>query len=204
MKTATHAASALAIALLFAGSLHAGSPSAHPADEFLARLASHCGQSFAGRIVANEPVQPSDPFDGKTLVMHVRECAPGEVKVPFHVGDDHSRTWVLTRTETGLRLKHDHRHEDGSDDAVTMYGGETAAPGSPLRQEFPVDEFSVGMFEREGLTASVTNTWAMEIEPGQRFLYELARPGGRLFQVEFDLATPVATPPTPWGHAELD
>jgi hypothetical protein len=204
MKTATHAASALAIALLFAGSLHAGSLHAHPADEFLARLASHCGQSFAGRIVANEPVQPSDPFDGKTLVMHVRECAPGEVKVPFHVGDDHSRTWVLTRTETGLRLKHDHRHEDGSDDAVTMYGGETAAPGSPLRQEFPVDEFSVGMFEREGLTASVTNTWAMEIEPGQRFLYELARPGGRLFQVEFDLATPVATPPTPWGHAELD
>jgi hypothetical protein len=204
MKTATHAASALAIALLFAGSLHAGSLHAHPADEFLARLASHCGQSFAGRIVANEPVQPSDPFDGKTLVMHVRECAPGEVKVPFHVGDDHSRTWVLTRTETGLRLKHDHRHEDGSDDAVTMYGGDTAAPGSPLRQEFPVDEFSVGMFEREGLTASVTNTWAMEIEPGQRFLYELARPGGRLFQVEFDLATPVATPPTPWGHAELD
>jgi hypothetical protein len=204
MKTPACVASAFAIAFLFAGPLHAGSPPLHPADEFLARLASHCGQSFAGRIVANEPAQPGDPFDGKTLVMHVRECAPAEVKVPFHVGDDHSRTWVLTRTATGLRLKHDHRHEDGSDDAVTLYGGDTAAPGTALRQEFPVDEYSVGMFEREGLTASVTNVWAMEIEPGQRFLYELSRPGGRLFRVEFDLATPVATPPTPWGHAELD
>ena len=60
------------------------------------------------------------------------------------------------------------------------------------------------MFVREGLNASVQNTWAMEIEPGERFLYELARPSGRLFQVEFDLAAPVATPPTPWGHPEIE
>jgi hypothetical protein len=175
----------------------------HPADAFLARLATHCGEAFAGRIIANEPAQPDDPFAGKPLVMHVRECGPGELKVPFHVGDDHSRTWVLTRTESGLRLKHDHRHEDGSDDAVTMYGGESTSPGTALRQEFPVGDFSIEMFRREGLNASVTNTWAMEIEPGKRFLYELSRPGGRLFQVEFDLATPVATPPTPWGHPHL-
>lgn len=175
----------------------------HPADAFVARLAAHCGEAFAGRIIANEPAQPDDPFAGKALVMHVRECGPDELKVPFHVGDDHSRTWVLTRTDTGLRLKHDHRHEDGSDDAVTMYGGDTATPGTELRQEFPVDAYSVAMFEREGLNVSVTNTWAMEIEPGERFLYELARPGGRLFQVEFDLTTPVAEPPTPWGHAHL-
>lgn len=171
-----------------------------PADLFLGRLASHCGQAFAGRIVANEPAQDNDPFVGKALVMHVRECRDGEVKVPFHVGDDRSRTWVLTRTGTGLRLKHDHRHEDGTDDAVTMYGGDTAAPGTEVRQEFPVDRFSIELFERENLPASVVNVWAMEIEPGRRFLYELQRPTGRLFQVEFDLTTPVATPPAPWGH----
>jgi hypothetical protein len=176
----------------------------HPADAFLERLASHCGEAFAGRIVANEPAQPGDPFDGKMLVMHVRECGPGEIKVPFHVGDDHSRTWVLTRTASGLRLKHDHRHEDGTDDAVTMYGGDTAGPGTRIRQEFPVDQYSIDMFVREGLNASVQNTWAMEIEPGERFLYELARPSGRLFQVEFDLAAPVALPPTPWGHPEIE
>jgi hypothetical protein len=175
-----------------------------PADAFLTRLATHCGQAFAGRIVANEPPVPDDPFVGQPLVMHVRECGPQEIKVPFHVGDDHSRTWVLTRTDAGLRLKHDHRHEDGSDDAITMYGGDTATPGTAVRQEFPVDDYSIEMFLREGLDVSVTNVWAMEIEPGKRFLYELARPEGRLFQVEFDLTMPVATPPAPWGHPALD
>jgi hypothetical protein len=173
-----------------------------PADDFLATLARHCGRAYAGRIVANEPVPTTpDAFAGKPLVMHVRGCdAPArELRIPFHVGDDHSRTWVLTRTADGLRLKHDHRHADGTEDAVTMYGGETADPGTAHRQEFPVDAESIAMFEREGLTASVTNTWAMEIGPGERFLYELSRPGGRLFQVEFDLGTPVATPPPPWG-----
>jgi hypothetical protein len=186
-----------------AGPAPAAATEAVAAERFLERLRQHCGQAFAGRVVANEPPQPDDAFAGKTLVMHVRECGQTELKVPFHVGDDHSRTWVLTRTPSGLRLKHDHRHQDGSHDAVTMYGGDTAQPGSELRQEFPVDAESIAMFEREGLTASVTNTWAMEIEPGQRFLYELSRPGGRLFQVEFDLTKPVAVPPTPWGHPEL-
>jgi hypothetical protein len=179
----------------------ATAPAEQAHDAFMARIAEHCGQAFAGRIVANQPPpEAADPFEGKTLVMHVRECNEGELKVPFHVGDDHSRTWVITRTASGLRLKHDHRHEDGTDDAVTMYGGDTATAGSAQRQEFPVDAESIAMFEREGLSASVTNTWAMEIEPGSRFLYELARPGGRLFQVEFDLTTPVDAPPAPWGH----
>lgn len=207
MKTSAIRNGLLAIVVLLAAvpaTAGEAAATAHPADLFLARVAAHCGQAFAGRIVANEPVQGDDPFDGKALVMHVRECSDMEVKVPFHVGDDHSRTWVLTRTAPGLRLKHDHRHEDGSEDAVTMYGGDTVSEGSAMRQEFPVDAYSVEMFQREGLGASVANTWAMEIEPGTRFLYELSRPGGRLFQVEFDLARPVPLPPTPWGHPELD
>jgi hypothetical protein len=173
-----------------------------PADDFLAALAGHCGQAFAGRIVANEPT-PSTPdaFEGKPLVMHVRGCdePSRELRVPFHVGDDRSRTWVLTRTATGLRLKHDHRHEDGSEDVLTQYGGDTRDAGSARRQTFPADAESIALFRREGSAASVTNTWAMEIEPGRRFLYELSRPGGRLFQVEFDLTTPVTVPPAPWG-----
>ncbi|WP_238346181.1 hypothetical protein [Luteimonas saliphila] len=179
-------------------------PAAAPADAFMAALATHCGQAYEGRIVANEPKSPEpDAFEGQRLVMHVRGCddPAEELRVPFHVGDDHSRTWVLTRTGSGLRLKHDHRHEDGSDDAVTMYGGDTASAGTAVRQEFPVDAESIAMFEKEGLSASVTNTWAMEVEPGRRFLYELTRPGGREFKVEFDLAVPVDLPPPPWGNA---
>lgn len=173
-----------------------------PADAFLARIAVHCGQAFAGRIVANQP-KPATPdaFEGKPLVMHVRGCEDPrrELRIPFHVGEDRSRTWVLTRTASGLRLKHDHRHADGTPDVLTMYGGDTAAAGTAARQEFPVDAESIALFRREGSAASVTNTWAMEVEPGQRFVYELSRPGGRLFRVEFDLAKPVALPPAPWG-----
>jgi hypothetical protein len=171
-----------------------------PADDFLSAIRQHCGQAFAGRVVANRPAAAKDDFAGQTLVMHVRECGDNELKIPFHVGANRSRTWVLTRTASGLRLKHDHRHEDGSSDDVTMYGGDTIAPGTAQRQEFPVDAESKAMFAKRNNAGSQTNTWAMEIEPKKRFLYELSRPGGRLFQVEFDLSKPVAAPPAPWGH----
>lgn len=195
-----------ALVLALAGCVSVPGPGA-PADAFLAGIAAHCGKSYAGRIVANRPPQAApDPFEGKALVMHVRGCADTtrRIEIPFHVGDDHSRTWILTRTASGLRLKHDHRHRDGSNDAVTMYGGDTARAGSATRQEFPVDAESIAMFQREGRNVSVTNTWAMEIHPAM-FAYELSRPhgalnpDGRMFRVEFDLTRPVPTPPTPWG-----
>ncbi len=173
-----------------------------PADAFMAAVAAHCGKAFEGRIAVNEPkTDAADPFDGKRLVMHVRGCEDPahQLRIPFHVGDDHSRTWVLTRTDTGLRLKHDHRHADGSPDAVTMYGGDSKPPGTAQRQAFPVDADSVAMFRKADMAVSTTNTWAMEIEPDERFVYELTRPDGRRFQVVFDLSKPVALPPAPWG-----
>lgn len=171
-----------------------------PADEFYRSVAALCGQSFAGKIVANTPASATpDPFAGKALVMHVRDCNQNELRIPFHVGDDHSRTWVITRRADGLRLKHDHRHADDSPDAVTRYGGDTRDAGTERRQEFPVDAESVAMFQAQGMQASLTNTWAMEILPESEFVYELSRPGGRLFRVSFDLTQPVATPPAPWG-----
>jgi len=173
-----------------------------PADAFMAAIAAHCGQAFAGRVVEDTPAPTGeDPFAGQRLVMHVRGCAdPGhELRIPFHVGDDHSRTWIITRTENGLKLKHDHRHADGSPDAITLYGGDSKPPGTAERQQFPADGDSVAMFRRGGMLASTHNTWAMEVEPDQRFVYELTRPEGRRFRVEFDLSKPVALPPAPWG-----
>jgi len=169
---------------------------------FFAALSAECGRAFAGRIVADRPAPTgADPFAGKRLVMHVHECTGSELRIPFHVGDDRSRTWVLTRTPTGLRLKHDHRHADGSEDKVTQYGGDTQVPGTAIRPAFPVDEYSKAMFLRENLPASVTNIWAFELHPGNTLVYELSRPGGRLFRVEFDLSKPVANPPPPWGNS---
>lgn len=180
-------------------------PPAAPADSFLANLRSLCGQAFAGRLVTNEAADAD--LAGKPMVMHVRGCTDSEIRIPFHVGTadggwDRSRTWVISRTPTGLRLKHDHRHADGSHDAVTMYGGDTATPGNTTAQDFPVDAESIALFRREGLGRSVTNVWTVEVTPGQRFAYQLRRTGAnaRHFRVEFDLTQVVAVPPAPWGH----
>ncbi len=165
-----------------------------------------CDKAFAGALVSGDAADAA--LRGEPMTMHVRECSDKEIRIPFHIGDNRSRTSVLTRTATGLRLKHDHRHEDGSSDAVTMYGGDTVTnnsgtnnSGSATRQQFPVDAESIALFGREGLSASVTNVWAVEV--GERtFAYELRRPPGkneRLFRVEFDLSRAVAPPPPPWG-----
>ncbi len=175
---------------------------------FVEDLSALCGRAFAGRVVVDTPspgaAPAPSPFAEKPLVMHVRACGADAVRVPFHVGDDRSRTWVLTRVGDGLRLKHDHRHADGSADKVTLYGGDLGdasfLDGGGVRVEFPVDAESVANFKANGLTASLQNTWAMELR-NRVFVYELSRPDGRLFRVEFDLTAPVPAPPPPWGAA---
>lgn len=206
MTRRSRTAIAIALSPLLGACVSSAPRVAEPADAFLAAIASHCSKAYAGRVVANRPdpaAPPStapDPFEGRTLVMHVRGCdqPAHRIEIPFHVGDDRSRTWLLTRTASGLRLKHDHRHADGSADVQTLYGGDTVRAGTANRQEFPVDADSIALFGRTGATASVTNTWAMEVHPTM-FAYELTRPGGRSFRVEFDLTRPVPAPPAPWG-----
>lgn len=175
----------------------ASTPPAAPPDQFFSRLSALCGKAFEGRI-ASPPVEADQDFAGQRLVMHVRDCSADEIRIPFQVGADRSRTWVVTRTGAGLRLKHDHRHPDGSEDALSLYGGDSVAAGTAERQEFPADPFSKEMFVRQDRAASTANIWAMEVRPGRAFAYELRRPG-RFFRVEFDLARPVAPPPPPWG-----
>lgn len=167
-----------------------------------------CGNAFAGKLVSNEAADAD--MVGAPMIMHVRDCSTESVRIPFHVARkdgswDRSRTWVITRTTTGLRLKHDHRHLDGSADNVTQYGGDSVNGGTAARQDFAVDQESIAMFRREGLPKSVTNIWAVEVTEASAsnpsFAYELRRTGenARLFRVEFDLTKPVAPPPAPWG-----
>jgi hypothetical protein len=173
--------------------LGACTPSVQPAaaDAFLAALRAQCGRAFEGRVIDPQPVDSA--MAEARLVMHVRQCGD-TVRVPFHVGDDRSRTWVFTRTATGVRLKHDHRHADGSEDRVTQYGGDSRAGGLPGRMDFAADSFTAAL-----LPTAATNVWTVELASGQ-FVYQLRREGGdRRFRVEFDLSRPVAVPPAPWG-----
>ncbi len=162
---------------------------AAPAGQFFHALQQLCGKRVAGTIVADQPPPAADdPFTGRALEMHVRDCSADEVRIPFAVGEDRSRTWIITRTATGLRLKHDHRHSDGTPDALTMYGGDTVAPGTAQRQSFPADAETLTLFKAQDRAVSLTNVWALELVEGRYFIYELARPTGRLFRVRFDLA----------------
>lgn len=189
-------------ALILAGC--ATTPAASPQDAFWQELSRHCGKAYAGRLVSNEASDAD--MRGAAMVMHVRECSANRIAVPFHVRRadgswDRSRTWLITRTPAGLRLKHDHRHEDGTPDAMTLYGGDTANAGTAAAQDFPVDAESIALFRAEGRTVSVTNVWRVEVGP-VGFAYQLTRqpPNARLFRVEFDLTRPVPAPPAPWGH----
>lgn len=167
-----------------------------PQGRFMAALNALCGNAYEGRVVTDD--EADRDFASSQLVMHVRQCAPGDVRIPFHVGEDRSRTWVITRTAEGLRLKHDHRHEDGSEDVLTQYGGDTADAGTATRQEFPADQFSRDLFVAQDIPQSATNVWAVEVVPGRIYAYELRRTN-RFLRVEFDLTRPVTPPPAPWG-----
>jgi len=189
------------IALALLATASCATPIAAPQSTFFGNLSALCGKAFEGR-VASPPAAADASFAGKRLVMHVRLCSADTIRIPFHVGEDRSRTWVVTRTDAGYRLKHDHRHADGSEDKVTQYGGDSIGAGSARRREFPADAFTKALLLREGNAAGVANVWAVEIEPERMFAYELRRPG-RFFRVEFDLTRPVAPPPPPWGSSPV-
>ncbi|MBC7769821.1 MAG: hypothetical protein H7124_13650 [Phycisphaerales bacterium] len=189
---------AVAALALVACTPPAPAPAASPQDAFFANLTALCDNAFAGRVVSTDAADAD--FASQRLVMHVRECSANEIRIPFNVGENRSRTWVITRTADGLRLKHDHRHEDGSEDVLTQYGGDTANEGTATRQDFPVDQFSQDLFVANAIPQSTTNIWGVEINPGETFAYELNRENRHL-RVEFDLSQQVETPPPSWGAA---
>ncbi len=164
-----------------------------PQDTFFSALAAMCGQAFEGRVIEDSSLDSA--FATSTLVMHVRECNDSVIRIPFHVGENRSRTWVVSKMNGAMRLKHEHRHEDGSEDSVTQYGGDTREAASSSAQEFYADAHTATL-----IPAAATNVWTMAVQPGVSFVYALRREGTeRRFRVEFDLSRAVAAPPAPWG-----
>lgn len=152
-----------------------------------------CGKAYSGQVAA----APADDttFKDKELVMHVRSCEENRIRIPFFVGEDKSRTWVLSRKDGKLILKHDHRHKDGTPDAVTQYGGMTTNKGMATRQVFPADDETFKI-----IPAAAPNVWWIEIVDGQYFSYNLRRMGSeRFFSIKFDITKEIKTPEAPWG-----
>ncbi len=165
-----------------------------PSENFWNSLQTLCGNAYEGTLVLPKE---EDSFSGKTLIMHVRSCTDTVIKIPFFVGDDKSRTWVLTKNTDRITLKHDHRHEDGSPDTITMYGGTTTNSGQDTIQVFPADPETQNM-----IPAASGNIWWITLDK-THFTYNLRRLGTeRVFKVVFDLSKTTEQPAPPWGWKE--
>lgn len=162
------------------------------AQHFWENLQSHCGKAYQGKLA---PHVTNDAFSGKTLTMFVRTCDEKTITIPFYVGEDRSRTWVLTFENDRIKLKHDHRHEDGSEDTLTQYGGISTNSGLPNLQFFPADEETAQL-----IGYASTNVWWITLDE-DILSYNLKRIGttNPAFNVFFDLQVPVEAPPAPWG-----
>ena len=165
-------------------------------EKFWKQLETLCGKSYQGEIISGGVA--GDGFTGKKLVMHVRSCETNDIRIPFFVGEDKSRTWVLHKNSAKiLSLKHDHRNPDGTEEKLTQYGGTSTNFGMADLQIFPADAHTT-----EILPQAATNVWWFTID-ATSFTYNLKRIGSdRLFTVKFDLTKTVATPTAPWGTKE--
>ncbi|MCP3982591.1 MAG: S9 family peptidase [bacterium] len=169
-----------------------GGPEDH--ERFFERLRAMCGARFEGRAIF--PEDPGEAFRGKTLVAIVESCKKRELRIPFRVGEDASRTWILRRTAEGLELKHDHRHLDGTPDEITDYGGTTAGPGTALTQSFPADEHTA-----ELIPDAATNEWRLSFsEDGSELTYYLERHGKPRFEAVLQRVAPSGTEPLTFGE----
>lgn len=157
---------------------------------FINSISKHCGKAYTGKIVSN-PI-PAD-FEGKELVMYVMSCEDNEVKIPFFVGDDLSRTWIFTLKDDRIKLKHDHRLQNGEPDEITMYGGTTTNTGLSDKQFFPADQ------ETSDLIPTISgNVWWVSID-NDEFTYNLKRvDSDGSFRVVFNLKEAIETTKRPW------
>lgn len=178
------------------GSEQASAPSAlsSEGEAFWAALATHCGQAYAGRLSDATPYY-SATLGGRTPVIHFFRCSDTLMHVAFHLDDDRSRNWILTRVGGTIRLKHDHRHEDGTEDSITQYGGDAPSPGLPTRQIFQADSHTATI-----LPMRRDNFWFMDLVDAGTLEYGVHWPRyGHSVRFTFDLTQPIPAPPAPWG-----
>ncbi len=153
--------------------------------EFLKNLASLCGKSFRGKQIFMDPRGTS--WADNDLIMHVTICEDNMVHIPFHVDDNKSRTWIFAFEDGKLRFRHDHRHEDGTPEDLTLYGGYTDGTGTAFIQIFPNDEYTKNL-----VSDDIERTWVVILDENFSTLtYKLRYHGERYFEARFDLTKPL-------------
>jgi hypothetical protein len=152
---------------------------------FLVNLASLCGKSFRGGETYMAPGRES--WADRDFVMHVTVCEADRVYIPFHLDQDRSRTWMFLVEDEGLRFRHDHRHEDGTPEDQTMYGGYADGKGTEYRQNFPADDYTT-----ELLKDTLGREWRVILDEDMTsFTYQLLYSAELIFEAVFDLTAPI-------------
>jgi len=163
-----------------------------PGEPLWSLIRPHCGQAFEGELVSAR--SGDDAFANEAVIVHIKHCEDSRLLMPLHVGDDHSRTWVLERHAWGVSLKHEHRDPDGSHQNTSRYGGVAALPATGNSLDFPVDDETLAM-----LPNSVGGYWTLSVD-GDTLYYQVTREGAEdAFRLAFDLSEAVEPPDAPWG-----
>ena len=133
-------------------------------ESFWYALSQQCTHIFTGQ--SSFPDNPEDSFYGKTLIADFAHCTDTEIRVPFGVGENKSRTWIFSKLDNGkIQLKHQHLHDDGSVDEVSNYGGISTGGEIVINEQsktihvhFPADDFT-----KKLLPEASTNVWTIEL-----------------------------------------
>lgn len=167
-----------------------------PAEQqaFWQNIRQHCGNAYAGRLADATPYYSE--FAAERITIHFRNCPDTLTHISLHLDDDHSRNLMITNMHGALRLKHDHRHSDGSGEIITNYGGDAPKPGLETRQIFLADNHTAYL-----LPDRFDNFWFIDLMEDETLAYGVHWPKfGHSIRMEFDLTTPVEEPPAPWGY----
>ena len=159
---------------------------------FFDNIKAKCGQAFGGRTVLAP--EGDEVFEPARLYFIVEECTDDELRIPFVVGDDASRTWILRLGDDGLSFIHEHLRDDGSEYEGSGFGGHATTDGSATFQSFEDYWATADTPEAE------YRVWRLRMDRERDlFVYYLDRGGEPAYRLVFYLGPP--SPALPEEHA---
>ena len=162
-------------------------------DKFFDSVKAQCGNAFSGKV---EDSSNSTAYNGRKFMLHIRDCSDTQIKMPLHIDDNSSRILVLTKSDGSIKLQHDHRHADGSSDALTLYGGYSSADSTANVQNFPESAESIAITKAQAPTRTYPSVWSI-ILSSEDITYQVVRPG-RTIKTKFTFTDTVVHPPKAW------
>ncbi|MDQ3040299.1 MAG: hypothetical protein M3R16_10965 [Pseudomonadota bacterium] len=155
---------------------------------FFENLRALCGQTFGGRTIL-APVRDKT-FEPARLYMVVKDCKDDEIRIPFVVDGDASRTWVFQMRKDGLRFFHEHLRPDGTAHEPSGFGGNATMDGTPVFQSFPDFESTADT------PVAKLRVWRLRLDTEHKlFVYYLDWAGLPLYRLAFHMGP--ASPPLP-------